>query len=402
MKYLSPPDLSLKKTREHVEEQIRVIFISSVRPEPTSAGEILLYRHLVDQPGIKLEVYGSEPKRFSPSMVLRRFLGHIARLGGIFQNLVNSFWVLWKGRWMDGDLPKSIDPDVRTIVMTVAQGEGYHAGHRFAKRHNLPLVVFFHDWWPDMAEVPGILRRFLEKHFMFLAKNCSLGLCVSEGMKVALGGGVNLKVLPPIPAKQDLVRMAQQNKRSSPSPFRILYCGNLGDYGAMLGEALEESLKHSEILLQVRGANPNWANNIKQKMCSNGRWLEFAPRSEIDKWMASADAFLIPMVFETEMRRRMETSFPSKLIEFAQFGKPLIIWGPEYCSATRWGRIKNNALCVTDADPQVLINSIIALKTLLSEQSRLSSASMETAKGEFHFEKIQDDFLTMLLQVMHQ
>ncbi len=41
--------------------------------------------------------------------------------------------------------------------------------------------------------------------------------------------------------------------------------------------------------------------------------------------MASADAFLITIVFAPSIRRRMETSLPSKLIEFAQFGKPLII-----------------------------------------------------------------------------
>ena len=32
------------------------------------------------------------------------------------------------------------------------------------------------------------------------------------------------------------------------------------------------------------------------------------------------------MVFDPKMRRRMETSFPSKLIEFSQFGKPLVVW----------------------------------------------------------------------------
>jgi glycosyltransferase involved in cell wall biosynthesis len=131
-------------------------------------------------------------------------------------------------------------------------------------------------------------------------------------------------------------------------------------------------------------------------MRANGRWLDFAPRNELENWLASADAFLIPMVFDPAMSRRMKTSFPSKLTEFAQFGKPLIIWGPEYCSAIRWGKNGNKAICVTDADPRVLIKSIITLKTLHSEQSRLSSASIETAKGEFHSEKIQDDFLKMI------
>lgn len=377
-------------------EKIRVILISSVRPDPTSAGQIILYRHLVDQPDIVLEVYGSEPKQLSPSMVLRRLLGSVAKWGGAFDIAVNWLWVLWEGRWIDGDMPKSIAPDVRTIVMTVAQGEGFHAAQRFAKRHKLPLVVFFHDWWPDMAVVPRIFRGILEKHFILLAKECSLGLCVSDGMKVALGGGVNLKVLPPIPAKQDLAGIAQQKKRSSPSPFRILYVGNLGDYGAMLGEALEESLKHSEIQLQVRGANPKWSNDFKQKMHSVGRWLEFAPRAVLDEWMASADAFLIPMVFDPEMRRRMETSFPSKLAEMAQIGRPLVIWGPEYCSAVQWARQGNRALCVTDPDPKALVSELEKLHGTPEEGRRLSECSRMAARGDFSPAVIQDDFLGTL------
>jgi hypothetical protein len=104
----------------------------------------------------------------------------------------------------------------------------------------------------------------------------------------------------------------------------------------MLLKALREFKDHPTIQLQVRGYNPNWPEEAKKEMRDAGLWLEFAPRTELDTWLQSADAFLIPMVFDEKYRRRMETSFPSKLIEFAQFGKPLIVWGPKYCSAAKW------------------------------------------------------------------
>ena len=176
-----------------------------------------------------------------------------------------------------------------------------------------------------MADVPSFFRRILEKQFLDLARECAVGLCVCEGMRNALGAGDNLQVLPPIPALREISENGAEPTDHPNSPFRVLYFGNLGEYGPMLGEALEESLKQPEILLQVRGSNPQWSDELKRKMLANGRWLEFAPREELEEWLASADAFLIPMVFEEKYRRRMETSFPSKLIEFAQFGKPLII-----------------------------------------------------------------------------
>jgi len=338
--------------------KIRVILISSVRPEPTSAGQIILYRHLVNQPEIDLEVYGGEPQRFSLSMVLRRVLGRVAKLGGFFQIAVNSLWVLWGGRWIDAELPRQVEKDRKTVVMTVAHGDGFMAAQRFAKKHKLPLVVFFQDWWPDMADVPTFFRRILERQFLDLARKCSVGLCVCEGMRNALGAGNNLQVLPPIPAKHEKAASVPKQLDRSTSPFRILYFGNLDFYGEMLLEALRAFKDHPHIQLQVRGANPSWPEEAKKEMRDAGLWLEFAPRSELDAWLQSADAFLIPMVFDKKYRRRMETSFPSKLIEFAQFGKPLIIWGPEYCSAVQWGRKANSALCITDDNPKRLRENV--------------------------------------------
>jgi glycosyltransferase involved in cell wall biosynthesis len=126
----------------------------------------------------------------------------------------------------------------------------------------------------------------------------------------------------------------------------------------MLLEALRVFKDHPHIQLQVRGSNPCWPEEAKEEMRDAGLWLDFAPRSELDAWLQSADAFLIPMVFEEKYRRRMETSFPSKLIEFAQFGKPLIIWGPEYCSAVQWGRKANRALCISDENPNRLRDNV--------------------------------------------
>lgn len=64
-------------------------------------------------------------------------------------------------------------------------------------------------------------------------------------------------------------------------------------------------------------------------------WLDFAPREELNDWLASADVFLVVMSFDPALMRRMETSFPSKLPEYAQFGKPLVIWGPELSGAEK-------------------------------------------------------------------
>ncbi len=388
MKSSTSSALNFKETRDLVNVHTRVILISSVRPELTSAGQIILYRHLVDQPGIELEVYGSEPKRFSPAMVLRRVLGRVAKWGGVFDIAVNCFWVLWEGRWMDADLPKSIDPDVRTIVMTVAQGEGYHAAQRFAKRHNLPLVVFFHDWWPDMAAVHRPFQRQLEKRFRELYQQSQLALCVSEGMCSILGEHPNAHVLYPIPSQ--VTRLPVLAK--STNTLKVLCFGNLHEYGPMVAEALQEAKGHNRIRMEARGANPNWPDSFRSEMAQEGMWHDFSSRVVLEAWIDSADAFLVPMVFDPSMRRRMETSFPSKMVEMAQYGRPLVIWGPEYCSAIKWARAGNRALCVTDPDPKALLRELEKLDGTPDECRRLSECSRKAATGDFSPAVIQDEF----------
>lgn len=95
--------------------------------------------------------------------------------------------------------------------------------------------------------------------------------------------------------------------------------------GPMVGDALQALQDNAHVELVVRGTRPKWPAGFADKMDKQGMWLVFAPRVELDEWLESADAFLVPMVFDLEMRRPMETSFPSKLIEFAQFGKPLVV-----------------------------------------------------------------------------
>jgi len=87
----------------------------------------------------------------------------------------------------------------------------------------------------------------------------------------------------------------------------------------------------------------------------------------------------------------METSFPSKLAHYAQFHKPIVIWGPEYCSAVRWARVNSSALCVTDPSPSALVR---ALETLnVTERERWAAKVRAAANDDFNPDKIQRQFL---------
>jgi len=373
---------------------LKVYVISSVRPEPSSAGQVILHRHLTDIPSLECEVYGLEPEVVTTSTVIRRIMGRLTQTRA--QRFAQDFWAWRDGRWLDALLPTSVSDPTCSVVLTVAQGDACGAAQRFAQKHRLPLVTFFHDWWPDMAAVHRPFQRYLEMRFRDLYQQSQLALCVSEGMRVELSSHPNAQVLYPIPSKG--TQLSERAKITD--TLKVLCFGNLKEYGPMVANALQEFKGHSKIRMETRGTNPNWSEKFLDEMKQAGLWHEFAPADVLRNWMESADAFLIPMVFDPKKRRRMETSFPSKMLEMAQMGKPLVIWGPEYCSAVQWARRADRALCVTDPDPKVLREELEKLVSSPEEQQRLSIASRDAAAGEFSAERIQSQFMEALKSVL--
>jgi glycosyltransferase involved in cell wall biosynthesis len=349
---------------------------------------MILYRHLSESPGLQLHIYGMEPTEVGMHALPRRLLRRLSRTR--LHRFVHDFWTLRDGRWLDKYLPKETIYDNPTIVLTVAHGEAAGAARRFAQRCGFPLISIFHDWWPDMALIHPLLKNTLESRFRRLYQDSQIAFCVSEGMRNQLGYHPNAKILYPIPAKTKATPLLAKTRLDS---FCILYSGNLYEYGPMLGKALDELKNHLQIRLEVRGSSPQWPADFCKEMKQRRLWLDFAPRNELELWLASANAFLIPMDFTPLMRRRMETSFPSKLTEFAQFGKPLVIWGPEYCSAVQWARQGDRAMCVTDQSPAALRATLEKLAASPAEQQRLSQKSTEAAQTEFNPDTLQAQFL---------
>jgi hypothetical protein len=80
----------------------------------------------------------------------------------------------------------------------------------------------------------------------------------------------------------------------------------------------------------------------------------------------------------------------------AQLGKPLVLWGPEYCSAVQWARTRNAALCVTEPTPEALRGALEFLAASRPEHDRLARAAGEAASREFSPYRIHAEFIAIL------
>jgi len=198
----------------------------------------------------------------------------------------------------------------------------------------------------------------------------------------------------PIPGKL-AAPAASEGKGRTPgeAKFKICYSGNLREYAPMLQSALRALRDHPSVRLEVRGLAPRWPKAFRDEMLAAGTYHEFAPREELERWLRSADAFLVTTAFEPGMRRMMQTNFPSKLLEFARFGRPLVAWGPVYSSLIQWAQPSGKAWCVTDPEPEALRRSLEHLAGSESEQARLAGEARDAMRREFDPAAIQAQFV---------
>jgi glycosyltransferase involved in cell wall biosynthesis len=150
------------------------------------------------------------------------------------------------------------------------------------------------------------------------------------------------------------------------------------------------------VRLEVFGPKPLWEPGAEDYFRSRGLYHGFIRSDQLVESLHQPHAVLVVMSFDAALRRRMMTSFPCKMIDAMQLGLPVVVWGPEYCSAVQWARRGESALCVTDPEPAGLREALEALAGSPREQERLATASREAARTDFNPKTIQALFMEAL------
>lgn len=371
-------------------DRIRVLVLSSVVPNARgSGGELVLHRHLKSNPRIDSEVVFWQRFPFRLKVI-----GKLRELG--FQSLSRSMECLFPvlpSNKIVHDLVHSFRPDV---VVTVAHGWWHIQARRIAREFRLPLVSFFQDWWPDFPDVPIMFRVHVEQQFRGTYMDSDVAICVSDQMRQELGAHPNSFVIHPAPSFARSRFYAPDLK----SPLRVVYFGNLREYGPLIEDALRAVNGSDKMRLEVFGGSPLWSSGAEDYFRSRGVYNPFIPPDQLIESLRCYKAVLVVMSFDAAMQRRMSTSFPSKLTEAVQLGLPIVIWGPEHCSAVQWARRGDRALCVTNPNPSTLRRRLEELAGSQSEQEGLAARARHAAEGDFNSERIQAQFIAALQQAI--
>lgn len=310
-----------------------------------------------------------------------------------FENLV---WPLIGCRQLEKAVLQ-FQPDV---ILTLAETGLCHIALETARKHGIPLAALFLDWVPNMKGHFGhkITQPILSKRFRKLYSQCDLAFCTSDGMLEVLGQHWNSHVIYPMPGNH---RIPNNTFPPRKGKFRIVYVGNATQfYGRMLRNLVGKIEDSSDLEIIIVGPISDWPKSEIRQAQERGICLGFMPPQKAAEVLASADVLLVVMSFEREHELFMRTSFTTKFLDYSAFGKPIILWGPDYCTPSRLAKRENAALVVNTESPEGVVEAVKKLAVDPEEVARLCAVSRKLNQTVFNPDRLQEIFVSEMEKIV--
>jgi len=387
----------------------RVLLVSIVPPKNDFGVRIVMHRHLVEQRPFELHVASNadfaEGLLIDTQMRLPYFVHRLKksrfgpRLAAWIADYENFIWPLTA----NGALEQAVQRFKPDVILTLAESGLCHIARKTAQRHRLPLAGLFLDWFPMTEGHYGhkSTRGILSRRYRELYAACDLAFCTGDGMQEMLGPHPNSHIIYPIPGKHRV----QPGNSWPPSngKFRLVYVGGAVDnfYGRMLCSLMEKTEATTDLEIIVVGPNADWPKQLLERAWATGAYLGFKPPEEAAQVLASADALLVVMSFDKKDELFMRTSFRTKFLDYVAFGKPIILWGPEYCTPVHVAKKHGGAVVVPTSDGDAIVSVCRQIAADSELSTRLSNEAMQLHQTLFNPDRLQKMFVQKITELVN-
>ena len=380
----------------------KILYVGDVPIEASYHGSALLHRLLSEYPAEKLTILEtaatSQKHRRLPNVNYVSYpIGKARWLNTRFHPYA-VVWFTQAAKRLAPKLSQAVDDFDYEVVLTVAHGFGWLAAAEIARRRNVPLHLIVHDDWARVADVAPAFRGWLDRHFASVYRQAQSRLCVSPAMSSSYQeryGAPAEVIYPSRAADCPAFTAAPARLGRNDKPFTVAFAGTINSNGyvrALL--ALQSALKHVGGRLLIFGplksdeAVRAGLNGQVTELHGLVSWMDL-----LNRLREEADALFVPMSFSDADRANMEMAFPSKLADYTATGLPLLIYGPEYCSAVAWARA-NPGVAQIVHDESELRNAIEFLASRPEERAALGQRALDAGHQYFTH--------TRCLQIFHQ
>jgi len=372
-------------------------------------GAMAYYRHFVERRDFELFVATDDPNvmQYSPPypLVLFQQPAWLERMCRTRLSLwMHSYKHLVAGNFIPAKVLKAAEAFKPDFIFTIAGAWGWTTlmAQKLAQRLKVPLVGSFNDWFDFSGIIHPVMRPMLERKFRSFYQSCDLAWCTCEGMREELGPHRNAQILYPLGGQLKPVEAKPATGGAGKSRFVAAFAGNLGNwYGKMLEQLVTKSLAvDAPIEFRIFGGNTSWSKAFEQMATAKGIFRGHLPFDQLRQEMAEVDGLLLLMGFGEDCALTERTSFKTKFLDYLSFQKPILLWGPEYCSAVRYAKEFDSAETCTSPDPALFLKQIIRLAGDTERGRALAANGQKMYEDRFHPDRIHAQFLTHSLRLM--
>ena len=377
----------------------RLCYLGSLQVEATSASMILLYRLLETYPPDRLRIIHAKEDDYLSERPDRRIktvryfqLSPVFRRGWYFtrMHVPRVFWIMLEAQawWQARRAARLMAPFRPDAIVTIHDMFGWLTAAKLAKRLGVPLHLILHDdWFRNVPMARSLTGRF-EASFGRIYCSAASRLCISPYMEqeYARRFGAPGTVLFPTRARTaPSYQPPPAHLGRTGGPLKVAYGGNVFHKGYW------EALGHLASALESDGGQLLIFGPSRAQVISNGLDRPNVVAygfvdNMLERMHEEAQVLFLPMTFEPREKLNMQINFPSKLTEYTAAGLPILIYGPDYCSAVRWARENPDS---TEVVTQQGVEGLqAALNSLLDPayREKLARRALELGNRYFSFE----------------
>jgi hypothetical protein len=390
----------------------RLLYVGDGAVEPTQGGPVLLYRLLKDYPADKLCIAQTRPTRVIPEHRLPgvayvQFALEGERWLNTRVSALAHSWSMLRASNSAKQLSQLANDFGPEAILTVPDGYAWLAAARFAEELELPLHLIVHDHWPNMMPVLGPLKEWKDREFGNLYRSAASRLCISPFMEEEYRSryAVPGQVLYPSwdGGHAAFLTRTPYTYSKETGPLIAAFVGSLYfNYPPLISRLAAALDEHGGQLLLFgthdRRDLERWGM-IRPNILAQGfvTSQELIPRLQND-----ADFLFLPMSFQEDpCDSNMRFSFPSKVADYTVTGLPLLIWGPDYCSAVRWAQRYAPVAEVVTSESLDELHAALARLRQREHRERLGVAARKLGAQIFSRRQCVDILNSALLSATH-